>query len=96
MSYLLIHPDSALTFSHDWTDWLDYGSPADEIVSRQWTIVTQDEGSPSTPVLTNSTQEIVMVESCLAGHVYRLSEHIVTAAGLEDTRTIVLRCEAPV
>jgi hypothetical protein len=92
--YLLIHPNSVLTWSHNWADWLDYSSPVDAIASRQWTIAPEnDSSSPSTPTLTSSTQEIVTAEGFVAGRVYRLSEHIVTNAGLEDTRTIVLRCE---
>lgn len=93
MSYQLIDPGASLTFSHDWSSWLDYGSPADTIQTRQWTITPLNPGTPATPALTNSTSEIVTVEGCLAGKVYYLTEHIVTAAGLEDERTVVLRCE---
>jgi hypothetical protein len=91
MSYHLVDADSELSWSFDWTDYLDYASPPDEIVSRQWTICPQD-GSP-VPNLTTATGEVVIVTGLVAGHVYRLSERIVTEAGLTDERTIVLRAE---
>ena len=94
MAYELVDPQSKLSWSHDWNDWLtstSEGSPTDTIASRQWTI-TPPAGSPA-PTLTGDTSDVVIVEGLEAGNVYRLTEHIVTVAGLEDERTIVLRCE---
>lgn len=94
MSYFLVDPQSVLTWSHDWSDFLDYASPADEIASRQWTITPDnDASSPTTPNLTNATQEIVTAQGFVAGKVYHLTEHITTTAGLQDERSIILRCE---
>lgn len=92
-NYLLVHPDSVLTWDHDWSDWLNYSSPVDTIASRQWTITPVAAGSPTAPVLTNATQAIVTARGFVAGRVYRLSEEITSEAGLVDSRTIVLRCE---
>jgi hypothetical protein len=88
MAYLLVDPSSVLNFQHDWSDWLADG---DTISSRLWTI-EPDEGSPS-PVLANTTSDIVFVSGLEAGQVYRLTEHVVTAAGLEDERSIVIRAD---
>ena len=88
----LVDPGSVLTWSHDWTDWLAYGSPSDTIASRLWTISPQ-EGSPLQPALSNTTQAIVTAQGFLAGRVYHLTERIVTDGGLADERTIILRCD---
>ena len=93
-AYLLVDPGSKLNFSHDWDDWLtsgSAGSPTDTIASRQWTI-SSNGGSPD-PVLTGDTTDVVFVEGLEAGRVYRLTEHIVTDSGIEDERTITLRCD---
>jgi hypothetical protein len=94
MVYLLVDPNSKLNFSFDWTDWLasgSSGSPTDTIASRQWSI-SPSGGSPQ-PTLTGDTTDVVFVEGLEAGKIYALTEHVVTAAGIEDDRTIVLRCE---
>lgn len=91
MSYVLADPDSVLNWSHDWaTDWLAEG---DTIASRQWSIMPLNGTSPETPTLTNDTADIVFVSGLQAGKVYHLTEHVVTTAGVEDERTIVLRCD---
>ena len=81
----LIDPAARLNFSNDWeTDWLVEG---DTISSRQWTIL------PAGPTLTNDSSDTVFVEGCEFGMIYHLTEHVVTASGLEDDRTIVLLCQ---
>ena len=50
-------------------------------------------GSPGAPILTGETTDTVFVEGMEAGMVYRLADHVVTAAGLEDERTVVIRCD---
>lgn len=89
-AYQLIDPQSVLDFQHDWTDWLASG---DSISSRQWTIAPLNGTTPETPSLSNSTSAAVTVSGCQAGKVYRLTEHVVTANGIEADRTITLRCE---
>lgn len=94
MPYLLVDPSSRLNWSHNWEDPLDpWLADGDTIASRQWTISPLNAGSPETPVLSNDTSDIVFVSGLQAGRVYRLTEHVVTAAGLEDDRTLVLRCD---
>jgi hypothetical protein len=92
MPYVLCDPSSRLNFSHDW-ETLGWLADDDSIVSRQWTITPMTGTSPETPTLSNDTGEIVYVEGLVAGHVYRLTERVVTEAGVQDERTIVLRCE---
>jgi hypothetical protein len=90
MAYRLIDPEERLDFQHDWNDFLGSG---DSIVSRQWLVGPINETSPESPILTNATGAAVMIEGCLSGRVYHLTERITTAVGLRADRTIVLRCE---
>jgi hypothetical protein len=92
MSYVLVDPDSTLSFSHDYvTD--GYLAAGETIVSRQWTISPLNEGTPVTPALVGDATDTVFVSGCEAGKIYRLVEQITTSAGNVDQRTIVLRCE---
>ena len=92
--YLLVDPSSKLNFENDWDEegnsWLAEG---DTIASRQWSISPLNGTSPETPTLTGDTTDIVFVEGMQAGKVYHLTEHVVTTAGVDDERTIVLRCD---
>jgi hypothetical protein len=90
MALFLIDPQEKLDFTHDWSGFLAEG---DAIISRQWAISPLNGTSPESPILSEATAEDVMVEACQAGKVYKLTESIVTAAGIRSDRTIVLRCE---
>jgi hypothetical protein len=90
MSYVLADPNSKLDFAHDWTQWLADG---DTITSRQWSITPLNNTSPETPILAGDTTDTCFVEGLEAGKIYHLVERVVTAAGVEDDRTIVIRCE---
>lgn len=90
MGVYLQDPDSKLDWQHDWTGWISDG---DSIASRQWTIY--DGPTAATGVtLVNSTSAAVTVpkSSLTAGKIYRLTEHIVTANGLEYDQSIIIRC----
>jgi hypothetical protein len=97
MALVLADPSSKLNYSFDWsTYWLPSGvggSPTDTIASRLWTISPSNPGSPSTPTLVGETTDVVFVSGLQAGMVYRLVEHVVTYAGVEDDRSIVIRAE---
>jgi streptogramin lyase len=91
MPYVLVDPSSVLNWSNDWaTEWLADG---DTIASRQWSIEPLNGTSPETPTLTNDTNDVVFVSGLQTGKIYRLTEHVVTVAGLEDDRSIMLRCD---
>lgn len=83
-AYYIQDPSAVLDYSHDWTDWLGVG---DTIATRQWTI------TPSGPTLQGDTTNIVFVSGLVVGEQYKLTEHITTAAGVQDERTIVIACE---
>ncbi len=90
MTYRLMDPQSVLDWQHDWAAFLAQG---DSISTRQWSITPLNGTTPETPSLTNATGAVVTVAGLLAGKVYRLTEHIVTANGIEADRTITLRCD---
>lgn len=95
MSYFLVDPNSVLTWSHDWTEWLESlgSSPTETIAEHSWSITPLNEGSPTTPVLSNANTAIVTARGFEVGKIYHLVEHIITETGLEDDRYITLRCE---
>jgi hypothetical protein len=90
MAYLLADPDSKLTYAFDWSDWLADG---DAISTHLWSIAPSNGDSPETPTLTNSTSATVTVEGFELGRVYRLTDHVTTDAGLEDDRSLLIRCD---
>ena len=90
MAYFLISPRSVLDWQRDWTDWLAQG---DSITVHDWSIVPMHGDSPETPILTNEDTAAVTSASLQAGKVYRLRAHVTTAAGLQEERSITLRCD---
>ena len=90
MPYELIASSSKLNYQFNWDDgWLADG---DSIASHQWSIQPVS-GSPETPVLTGAGTDTVFIEGMQAGMVYRLTDHVVTTAGLEDDRIVTIRCD---
>lgn len=83
----VIDPDALLDYSVDWSDWLP---STDTIATSTWSI------SPSGPTLSSSTNDTttttIWVDGCTAGVTYTLTNHITTADGREDDRTITLQC----
>ncbi len=99
MAYLLIDPDEQLNYTCDWGTYLaDFGSPSVVLLSSSFAITPQD-GSPEGPVLSNDsktdTTTTVVVESCLRGGIYRLTNTIVvdTTPQVTAERSVILRCE---
>jgi hypothetical protein len=76
-------PDAVLDYSIDWSRWLD----TDTIATSSWTVttgVTLDSHSNTT------TRATAWVSGGTAGEVYFLTNHVVTAGGREDDRSIRL------
>lgn len=74
-------PAAVLDFEVDWTAWLD----GDTISTSSWTVptgITKDSDSKT------ATVAKVWLSSGTAGTDYRLTNHIVTAGGRTDERTI--------
>lgn len=74
-------PEAVLDYVVDWEDWLD----GDTISTSTWTVptgITKDSDSNSTTTTT------IWLSGGTVATRYALVNHIVTAAGREDDRTI--------
>ena len=79
-------PNDKLDWTHDWSDFLAAG---DTISSRVWSI--DPDQSPS-HIVSGGTSATAWVDNLNVGVVYRLSEKIITANGVEGERAITIRC----
>lgn len=91
MTLLLKDPEATLDYSVDWG--ADYLSD-DVLADSSWT-VSPDEPGGVTIVSGRFDLLIatVQAEGGIAGRLYRLTNHVVTAAGRSDSRSIMLRVE---
>ena len=92
-------PQSVVTWTMDWSDWLN----SDTVSTSTWSVtanespvtLTVDSNSiaADTSVSPNlaSNWTLVTVSSGTAGVNYTLTNHIVTATGLEADRSITVR-----
>ena len=91
MSYLLKDPGATLDYAIDWgSEYL----ADDALTESSWSVVPTEPGGVL--VLASSAsdrQTSVQVSGGVAGRIYRLINHVATAAGREDNRSIMLRVE---
>lgn len=91
MSLLLKDPEALLDYSVDWgADYLT----GDVLTESSWTVTPAELGGVS---IFSSRFDLlvstVQVGGGVAGHIYRLTNHVATAEGREDSRSIMLRVE---
>ena len=91
MTLLLKDPEALLDYSVDWgADYLT----GDVLTESGWTVSPAEAGGVS---IVSSRFDLlastVEVGGGVAGRIYRLTNHVVTAAGREDSRSIMLRVE---
>lgn len=91
MSFRLKDPGAILDYSVDWgAEYLN----ADEIVASTFEVSPVELGGVAiTASSFGSTVALVTVGGGIAGHQYRLVNHVVLQSGIEDERTILLRVE---
>lgn len=82
-------PDGVLDYGIDWSSWLG----DDTIASSDWMVPTgitevDDDDHPTTNTTTTTT---IWLSGGTSGVTYRIVNHIVTAAGREDDRSIYIR-----
>jgi hypothetical protein len=79
-------PQALLDFSVDWTSWLG----SDTIATSTWTVPTG-----LTKVSDSKTTEIatVWLSGGTVGQEYTVTNHIKTAAGREDERSIIIQVQ---
>lgn len=81
-------PDAILDYEIDWSSWLTPGD--DTITGSSWTATSGITIDSDTTTTTTAT---VWLSGGTAGSFYEVTNHIVTAAGREDDRTITLKCQ---
>ena len=91
MTLLLKDPEATLDYSVDWgADYL----AGDVLTESSWAVSPAEAGGVSiVSSRFDLLQSTVEVSGGIAGRIYRLTNHIVTAAGREDSRSIMLRVE---
>jgi hypothetical protein len=91
MTLLLKDPEATLDYSVDWgADYLT----GDVLTESSWTVSPAEAGGVS--IVSNRFDLLVStveVGGGKPGRIYRLTNHVVTAEGREDSRSIMLRVE---
>lgn len=84
MSQFYKDPEAVLDYSHDWTDWL----AGDSISTSEWEVpstLTKVTEQTSGPVTT------VWLASGARGSTAKVVNHVTTAGGRTDERTIYIK-----
>ena len=91
MTLLLKEPSATLDYSVDWgADYL----AGDALAESSWSTKPVEDGGVE--VVSSDFDMLVAVVTVAggkAGRIYRLTNHVTTAAGLKDSRSIMLRVE---
>jgi hypothetical protein len=91
MTLLLKDPSATLDYSVDWGfDYL-----ADDVLTESsWSVFPAETGGVSIMSSSfNLKSSMVQVGGGNVGRIYRLTNHVMTAEGRDDSRSIVLRVE---
>ena len=85
MKTLLHDPHAKLGYTVDWSDWL---LNSDTISTSSWTVPTGlTKGTESK---TNTTASVIVIGGTAKTN-YVVTNHIITASGLEDDRSFILK-----
>lgn len=91
MTFLLKHPDATLDYAVDWG--ADYLS-GEALATSDWTIEPDEPGGIS---LTGNIFDLLVATATVSGgttgRIYRLTNHVTTTDGRDDSRSIMLRVE---
>lgn len=82
-------PDAVLDYAVDWSDFLSATDPSDTITESSWT--SDDSGITIDSDSSTDTEAKVWLSGGTVGKRYALTNHILTAGGREDDRTIYIR-----
>ena len=84
-------PNAKLDYGIDWTDWLKQrNGSTDQIVASTWTISGPDTALTQTDSSFSTTQTGVWLAAGTNGSTYAVTNHVTTAAGREDDRTLTI------
>lgn len=85
MSPLIKDPNATLTFGFEWAGWLESG---DSISASVWTV---ESGLNVVSTSFTTTRSLVRLSSGVVGKTYKARNHITTAHGDEDDRTLEIK-----
>lgn len=91
MTFLLKHPEATLDYTVDWgSDYL----LGEALATSDWAV---EPGEAGGAVVASSRFDLltstVTVGGGVTGHLYRLTNHVTTTSGRDDSRSIMLRVE---
>ena len=91
MTLLLKDPDAALDYSVDWgTEYLS----DDVLATSGWAVEPVEPGGATiASSLFDLLTSTVTIGGGTVGHIYRLTNHVTTTDGRDDSRSIMLRVE---
>jgi hypothetical protein len=91
MTFLLKHPNATLDYAVDWG--ADYLS-GEALATSDWSIAPDEPGGMT---IASSAFDLLVATATVAGgaagHIYRLTNHVTTTDGRDDSRSILLRVE---
>jgi hypothetical protein len=91
MSFLLKDPEAVLDYAVDWG--AEYLS-GDALQTSTWSV---SPAEPDGATIAGSACDLlistVQVAGGTSGRIYRITNHVTTASGREDSRSIILRVE---
>jgi hypothetical protein len=91
MSFLLKDPEAVLDYAVDWG--AEYLS-GDALSDSSWSVSpSENDGATITASAFDLLISTVQVSGGRVGRIYRLTNHVTTASGREDSRSIILRVE---
>jgi hypothetical protein len=91
MTFVLKDPEASLDYAVDWgLEYLD----ADILVASNWSVAPAEAGGVTVAASQfDGKMATVQAAGGTAGRIYRLTNHVTMASGLEDSRSIMLRVE---
>ena len=91
MSFLLKDPEAVLDYAVDWG--AEYLS-GDALQTSSWSVSPiEDDGATIAGSEFDLLIATVQVAGGVPGKIYRVTNHVTTASGREDSRSIMLRVE---
>jgi len=85
MDTFIHDPQAALVYGFDWADWL---AENDSLATSTW---TGDEGITIGNDELDGTETRVLISGGTHKRDYRITNHVVSAQGMEDDRSIILK-----
>lgn len=91
MTFLLKHPDATLDYAVDWgTDYLS----GEALATSEWAV---EPAEPGGVAIATSAFDLLVATATVSGGttgtIYRLTNHVTTTDGRDDSRSIMLRVE---